>query len=279
MSLIIKKNTTFKIPREPIIVAANAAFLIIGNVGDGSGTYSRKAGNNSTNLCYGGGSVIDDSSIASNYYYFGPSASQDYTYFDEELGYEVTGFYQCYKYFLFGPNTRGSDYPPTYGQKVNPQGVWKLYKSIQDQSAYTTYELIATNTSSNVNIVPNSNWSPNITITAVPGIPVAGTNQISIGNSPNNGTYSSGRGGEYSYTEFQSAYHKDQTIIFFNNSNTTVVGGDYGTIVPVVPYAWNLVHGQYTDNFVVVTSEANTSSVQTAAYIPTTGWPSITVTI
>jgi len=111
------------------------------------------------------------------------------------------------------------------------------------------------------------------------GIPVVGTNQITIGNSPNNGTYSPGRGEYNGYTEFQSAYHKDQTIIFFNNSNTTVVGGDYGTVVSVVPYAWNLVHGQYTDNFVVVTSEANTSSEQTAAYIPIIGWPSITVSV
>lgn len=106
---------------------------------------------------------------------------------------------------------------------------------------------------------------------------MAGRNQINIGNSPNNGTYSSGTG-EYVYTQFQSAYYKDQTTIFFNNSEeVTAVGGDYGTIVSVVPYAWNLVHGQITDNFVVVSSEANTSSGQTAAYIPTTGWPSITV--
>ena len=109
------------------------------------------------------------------------------------------------------------------------------------------------------------------------GIPVAGINQINIGNSPNNGAYLLGNGEYIGYTEWQSAYYKDQTTIFFNNSNNTVVGGDYGTVVSVVPYAWNLVHGQYTDNFVVVSSEANTSLGQTAAYIPTTGWPSITV--
>jgi hypothetical protein len=107
------------------------------------------------------------------------------------------------------------------------------------------------------------------------GIAVAGRNQITIGNSPNNGIYFSGLG-EYWYLT-EPAYCKDQTIIFFNNSDTTVVGGDYGTVVSVVPYAWNLVHGQYTDNFVVVSSEANTSAGQTATHIPTTGWPSITV--
>ena len=161
MSLIIKKNTTFKIPRTGSgassgITAANAASLIIGNIGDGSGTYNRVSGNNSTSVCYGGASVYDANNIASNYYYVGPSA---FTFDENEE------FVQCYKYFLFGPNTKADEYPPTYGEKLLPQGVWKIYKNIQDSSSYTTYELIASNTSSNINIIPTLNWSPSLTIT------------------------------------------------------------------------------------------------------------------
>jgi hypothetical protein len=98
----------------------------------------------------------DANNIASNYYYVGPSA---FTFDENEE------FVQCYKYFLFGPNTKADEYPPTYGEKVLPQGVWKIYKNIQGSSSYTTYELIASNTSSNINIIPTLNWSPSLTIT------------------------------------------------------------------------------------------------------------------
>ena len=108
------------------------------------------------------------------------------------------------------------------------------------------------------------------------GIPVAGTNQINIGNSPDNGTYLLGAG-QYNLT--MPAYNNNYSIIFFNNSNTTSVIGDYGSVVSIVPYAWNFIYGANPDNFVVVSSEANTSSGQTAAYIPIIGWPSITASI
>ena len=100
--------------------------------------------------------LTESNNIASNYYYVGPSA---FTFDENEE------FVQCYKYFLFGPNTKADEYPPTYGEKVLPQGVWKIYKNIQDSSSYTTYELIASNTSSNINIIPTLNWSPSLTIT------------------------------------------------------------------------------------------------------------------
>jgi hypothetical protein len=104
---------------------------------------------------------------------------------------------------------------------------------------------------------------------------VAGTDQITIGNSPNNGTYFFGRG-EYG-SDQNNGYNNYYSIIYFNNSNNTIVGGSYGDTVPVVPYAWNFIYGTNPDNLVVVSSQANTSIGQTAAYIPTTGWPSITV--
>ena len=109
------------------------------------------------------------------------------------------------------------------------------------------------------------------------GIPVAGTDQINIGNSPNNGTYFLGMG-EYNGLD-GTGYSNYYSVIYFNNSNNTMVYGSYGDSVPVVPYAWNFIYGTNPDNLVVVSSQANTSAGQTAAYIPTTGWPSITVTI
>jgi hypothetical protein len=107
------------------------------------------------------------------------------------------------------------------------------------------------------------------------GIPVAGTNQITIGNSPNNGTYFFGMG-EYNGLD-GTGYNNYYSLIYFNNSNNTIVYGNYGDSVPVVPYAWNFIYGTNPDNLTVVSSEANTSSGQTAAYIPIIGWPSITV--
>lgn len=107
------------------------------------------------------------------------------------------------------------------------------------------------------------------------GIPVAGTNQINIGNSPNNGAYLFGFGEYNGLTG--TAYSNYYSIIYFNNSNDTIVNGNYGDTVPVVPYAWNFIYGTNPDNLVVVSSEANTSSGQIAAYIPIIGWPSITV--
>ena len=107
------------------------------------------------------------------------------------------------------------------------------------------------------------------------GIPVAGTNQINIGNSPDNGAYLFGFGEYNGLTG--TAYFNNYSIIYFNNSNDTIVSGNYGDTVPVVPYAWNFIYGTNPDNLTVVSSEANTSSGQTAAYIPIIGWPSITV--
>ena len=119
-------------------------------------------------------------------------------------------------------------------------------------------------------------YVPKRIVSAAPsGIPVAGTNQINIGNSPNNGEYLFGFG-EYNGLDGTS-YYNYYSIIYFNNSNNTIVGGSYGDTVPVVPYAWNFIYGTNPDNLVVVSSQANTSVGQTATHIPTTGWPSITV--
>ena len=107
------------------------------------------------------------------------------------------------------------------------------------------------------------------------GIPVAGTNQINIGNSPNDGTYYLNQPNEYNIP--LPAYEYNYSIIYYNNSNATSFTDGYNNSVAVVPYAWNFIYGTNPDNLVVVSSEANTSAGQTVDYIPTEGWPSITV--
>lgn len=115
-----------------------------------------------------------------------------------------------------------------------------------------------------------------IVVSAAPsGIPVAGTNQINIGNSPNDGTYYQNEFSEYNRPP--PAYEYNYSIIYFNNSNETTYSDNYANSVAVVPYAWNFIYGTNPDNLIVVSSEANTSAGQIADYIPTEGWPSITV--
>jgi hypothetical protein len=129
------------------IVAANAATLIIGGAGTASGTYTREGADSV--LCAGGAYVNSNGS----YFYVGP---------------EDFGEYGCSKCFLFGPDTDGQIYGYSPSGPIPPQGVWKIYQSSQEyESAYTNYQLIASNIGSDVNVIPTSNWSePNLTITA-----------------------------------------------------------------------------------------------------------------
>jgi len=162
-SLGLGISSSSKLPSVPApsgIITAIAASLNITNTitnagpGAADGLYIRRAGNTHTYLCNGGNDVHDNDLIASNYYYEGPTTSDDYS---------------CTRYFLMGPNTRGNIYGYSPSGPVTPQGVWKLYSSYQDnESPYTDWQQVASSVGSNVNVVPTASWSPSITIIVVP---------------------------------------------------------------------------------------------------------------
>ena len=81
-------------------------------------------------------------------------------------------------YVLFGP-------PPTYMGDMAPNqfSEWTLYSvgpyEGGDVNAWLNGTLIASNVSNDISTIPTTNWTPNITITALPnGIPTATVNSI-----------------------------------------------------------------------------------------------------
>ena len=151
MSLIIKKNTTFKIPRTGSgapsgIPVASTASVVIGNAGAGNnGTYVKKVPQQ----------LIINVFLA-------------------QLYSNIAG--ACYVFIgsgdvriLFSPDAQATDDlefgSPQFG---TPFGNWKLgsaYYEGGDISAWFLTE-IATNASTDANYIPTSGWSPSITITA-----------------------------------------------------------------------------------------------------------------
>jgi hypothetical protein len=83
-------------------------------------------------------------------------------------------------YVLFGP-------PPTYAGDMGPNqfSEWTLYSvgayEGGDVNAWINGTLIASSLSNDITTVPTTNWTPNITITALlNGIPTATANQIKL---------------------------------------------------------------------------------------------------
>ena len=177
MSLIIKKNTTFKIPRTGITVS-NVDNIIISNAGGANGLYLKRAGNFNSYGCGGGLNIQDYEVNASRCYFQGPVIYNEYG---------------CTIYYLFGPFTSGSGYGG--GNSVSPQGVWKIYSMYQDgETGYTQYTSEYISTETNPSIIPTEGWSQNIKITIGPrGIPtnIINLSAIQVVDNPRNfaGTY------------------------------------------------------------------------------------------
>jgi hypothetical protein len=176
MSLIIKKNTTFKIPRTGITISNVDNIIIISNAGGANGIYLKKAGNFNSSGCGGGLNILDYEGNASRCYFQGPRVNDDYS---------------CTIYYLLGPFTSGSGYGG--GNSVSPQGVWKIYSVYQDnETGYTQYTSEYVSTETNPSVIPTEGWSQNIKITIGPrGIPVNIIGVIQVVDNPTNfaGTY------------------------------------------------------------------------------------------
>jgi hypothetical protein len=168
MSLIIKKNTTFKIPRtgsgasNGIVVATTNAVNISGDnnvVPDG--TYTKVTSNS---IRVAGSAISDKMFINTGLVYLKQAGFTDGSY-------AVIPYYPFvpYGYILISPNTT---FTATYFEPLTPESYWRMgvvYGDQGDESANFIFfnGLVNNNPSTDQSIIPTSGWDNAITITAV----------------------------------------------------------------------------------------------------------------
>jgi hypothetical protein len=146
MSLIIKKNTTFKIPRtgsaapSGLPVASTSSIVVVGAEEVISGTYDAQgyedvvAGFDQGSFLAGLSPFYSKTQVEGNaplYFFLGPNASL--------LDFEGSNYY-----------VNGSN--------------WKIFRLFDNEGL--AVEEIATNPSTNADYIPTSGWTPSITITS-----------------------------------------------------------------------------------------------------------------
>ena len=147
MSLIIKKNTTFKIPRtgsgapSGIPVASTASIVVVGAGGVPSGTYNKKGGGDYLGNVLGDVFYAGDGTI----YNKSPDAPPNHD-----------------PYILLAPYATITDGSTVF--YFNDSGGWVVVNLFSNDGS--TYSINATNPSTDANYIPTSGWSPPITITA-----------------------------------------------------------------------------------------------------------------
>ena len=145
MSLIIKKNTTFKIPRtgsgapSGIPVASTSSIVVVGAGGVPSGTYDAQG--------------VEDLVAA----------------FEETFLAGLAPFYSKTQaggnadlYFFLGPNASLLDFE---GSTYHSNGSsWQIMRLFENEGL--SLVSVGTNPSTNADYIPTSGWTPSITITA-----------------------------------------------------------------------------------------------------------------
>jgi hypothetical protein len=128
-------------------------------------------------------------------------------------------------YVLFGP-------PPTYAGDMGPSqfSEWTLYSvgayEGGDVNAWNNGTLIASSISNDITTIPTTNWTPNITITALPnGIPTATANAITLRSNDN--TFGL-NGAEFPYQNIGYFGDVGDWKLVWNGSRWEIVGdNDY----------------------------------------------------
>jgi hypothetical protein len=159
MSLIIKKNTTFKIPRtgsgasNGIVVATTNAVNISGNnTVVPTGTYTKVT---STSVRVAGSAISDKMFIATGFVYL------------KEAGYgDINYSTNAYGYILIPPNTT---FTATFFNPLPSETFWragKVYALFGEESSDFAFPFPNNNSSTDATIIPTSGWNYAITITA-----------------------------------------------------------------------------------------------------------------
>jgi hypothetical protein len=160
MSLIIKKNTTFKIPRtgsgapSEIVVATTNAVNISGNNGlVPNGIYTKVT---STSVRVAGSAISDKMFIATGFVYL------------KEAGYgDDIRPTQPYGDILIAPNTT---FTASFFNPLAPETFWRagrVYAFFGEESDDFAFPNSNFNSSTDATIIPTSGWNYAITITAV----------------------------------------------------------------------------------------------------------------
>ena len=146
MSLIIKKNTTFKIPRTGsgaaggLPVASTPSIVVIGSGGVPSATYNTKE--------------IEE--------VIGFIVDADWTAGLPPFYCKTQAVPNADLYFFLGPNASLGDFE---GSNYYTNGSsWQIMRLFDNEGA--TLVSVGTNPSTNADYIPTAGWSPSITITA-----------------------------------------------------------------------------------------------------------------